>query len=160
MQQNTSYNIIKIRPVDVESGAYNDYGAGHNDKDPKFKVSNHVRISKDTNNYGKDYTPNASEKVLLVKEIKNNVPWTYAISDLNHEEIIGKCYEKEFQKTIQTEFRVEKVMKRTDQHPKISTTNGILIGCVYFAPLKFSSDGSNCLSDGRAMIIHSIAGLI
>ena len=46
-----------------------------------------------------------------MKKIKNTVPWTYAISDLNGEEIIGSFYEKELQKTNQEEFRIEKVMK-------------------------------------------------
>ena len=38
--------------------------------------------------------------------------WTYIISDLNEEEIVGSFYEKEFQKTNQKEFRTEKVIKR------------------------------------------------
>ena len=44
--------------------------------------------------------------------IKNTVPWTYVISDLKGEEIVGKFYEKDLQKTNQKEFRVEKVKKR------------------------------------------------
>ena len=44
-------------------------------------------------------------------KIKDIVPWTYAISDLNGEAITGSFYEKEFQKTNQKEFRIEKVLK-------------------------------------------------
>ena len=44
--------------------------------------------------------------------LKNAVPWTYIISDLNGEEIVGSFYEKELQKTNQKEFRIEKVVKR------------------------------------------------
>ena len=40
------------------------------------------------------------------------MPWTYVISDLKGEEIVGTFYKKELQKTIQKEFRVEKVIKR------------------------------------------------
>ena len=40
------------------------------------------------------------------------MPWTYVISDLKDEEIIGAFYEKTLQKTSQKEFRVEKVTKR------------------------------------------------
>ena len=40
------------------------------------------------------------------------MPWTYVISDLNGEEIVGSFYEKEFQKTNQKEFRIEEVVKR------------------------------------------------
>ena len=48
----------------------------------------------------------------MIKEIKNTVPWTYVISDLNGEKIIGTFYEKESQKTNQQEFRIEKVIKK------------------------------------------------
>ena len=49
--------------------------------------------------------------MLLISKIKNTVPWTYVIHDLNGEEIIGTLYEKEFQKTNQEEFRKEKLIK-------------------------------------------------
>ena len=38
--------------------------------------------------------------------------WTYVVSDLNDEEVFGRAYEKELQKTNKTEFKVEKVIKR------------------------------------------------
>ena len=47
-----------------------------------------------------------------IKEIKNKVPRTYVINDFNGEQIIGTFYEKEFQKTNQQEFRIEKVIKK------------------------------------------------
>ena len=47
-----------------------------------------------------------------MKEIKNTVPWTYVISDLDGGEIVGIFYEKEVQKTNQKEFRIEKVIER------------------------------------------------
>ena len=52
------------------------------------------------------------KKYLLLKKVKNAIPWTYVINDLNGEEIIGTFYEKELQKTNQEEFRVEKVIRR------------------------------------------------
>ena len=48
----------------------------------------------------------------MIKKIKNTVPWTYVINNLNDEEIIGTLYEKELQKTSQKEFRIEKVIKK------------------------------------------------
>ena len=47
-----------------------------------------------------------------IKKVKNTAPWTYVITDLNGEEIVGMSYEKELQKTNQKEFRIEKVIKR------------------------------------------------
>ena len=83
-----------------------------NKKYPKFKVGDTVRISKYKNIFAKGYSPNWSEEVFVINKTKNTVPWTYAISDLNGEEITGSFYEKELQKTSQKEFRIEKVLNR------------------------------------------------
>ena len=71
-----------------------------------------LRISKCKNIVAKGYTPNWSEKVFVMKEIKNTVPWTYVINDPNGKEIIGTFYKNELQKTNQEEFRIEKVIKK------------------------------------------------
>ena len=83
-----------------------------NDKDPKFKLGDRIRISKYKNILAKVYMPNWSEEVFVVSKNKDTVPWTYVINDLNGEKIIGTFYEKELQKTNQKEFRIEKVIKR------------------------------------------------
>ena len=49
---------------------------------------------------------------MWLKKLKNTVPWTYVISDLNGEKIFGMFYEKELQKTDQEEFRIEKVINK------------------------------------------------
>ena len=54
-----------------------------NDKYPKFKIGDHVRISKYENIFTKGYMQNWSEEIFVIKKIKNNVPWTYVINDLN-----------------------------------------------------------------------------
>ena len=81
-------------------------------KTPKFKIGDDVRISRYKNIFAKGYTTNWSEEIFVVKKIKDTVPWTYAISDLNGEEIVGSFYEKELQKTNQKKFRIEKVIKK------------------------------------------------
>ena len=48
----------------------------------------------------------------MIKKIKNTVPWTYVINDLNGKQIIGTFYEKELPKTNQEEYRIEKVIKK------------------------------------------------
>ena len=60
----------------------------------------------------KDILQIGSEEVFVVSKIKNTVPWTYVISDLNGEPIAGTFYEKELQKTSQEKFRIEKLIKR------------------------------------------------
>ena len=91
---NTYHTSIKMKPVDVKDNTYIDFKKESNDKDPKFKVGDHVRVSKYKNIFAKGYV------------------WTYVINDLNGEEIIGNFYENELQGTKQNEFRIEKVIKR------------------------------------------------
>ena len=94
---NTYHRTIKMKPVDVKDNTYIDSNKEVNDKDPKFKVGDHVRISKYKNIFAKGYTPNWSEEVFVIKKVKNTVPWTYVINDLNGDENIGIFYEKELQ---------------------------------------------------------------
>ena len=58
--------------------------------------------------------PNWLEEIFVIKKIKNTVPWTYVINDLNDEEIIGTFYGKELQATNQEEYRIERVSKKKD----------------------------------------------
>ena len=101
-----------MKPIDVTRDSYVEYNEDFNKKGPKLKVNDHVRISKYKNIFAKGYVPNESEEVFIVNEIKNTVPWTYTISDLNGEKVIGTFYKNELQKTNQKEFRIEKVLKR------------------------------------------------
>ena len=82
---NTYLRTIKMKPVDVKSSTYIDSSKEVNDKDPKCKISDIVRISKYKNIFAKDYAPNWSEEVFVIKKVKNTVPWTYVISDLKDE---------------------------------------------------------------------------
>ena len=63
---NTYHRSIKMRPVDVKDNTYIDFKKEVNDKDPKFKVGDHVRISKCKNIFAKGYMPNWS----LLKKLK------------------------------------------------------------------------------------------
>ena len=109
---NTYHSTIKMKPVDVKSSTYINSSKENNDQDPKFKTGDIVRISKHKSIFAKGYVPNWSEEVFVIKKAKSTVPWTYVISDLKDEEIVGTFHEKELQKTNQNEFRVEKVIKR------------------------------------------------
>ena len=101
-----------MKPIDVMGDSYVEYNENPNKKNRKFEVGDHVRISKYKNIFAKGYTPNWSEKVFVIHKIKNTVPWTYVINDLNGEKITGSFYEKELQKNNQKEFGIEKVPKR------------------------------------------------
>ena len=109
---NTVHRTIKMKQIDVTSDSYAEYNEDSNEKEPKFKVGDHVRISKYKKNFAKGYTKNWSEDVFVVTKTKNTVPQTYVISDLNGEQTTGSFYEKELQKTNHREYRIEKVLKR------------------------------------------------
>ena len=109
---NKYHTSIKMKPVDVKDNTYFDFKKEINNKDPKFKVGDHVRISNYKNSFAKGYMPNWVDEIFVIKKVKNTVPWTYVINDLNDEKIIGTFYEKELQSTNQQKFRVEKVIKR------------------------------------------------
>ena len=67
---NTYHTTIKIKPVDVKDNTYINIDKEINDKSLKFKVDDHVRISKYKNIFAKYYTPNWSEEVFVIKKLK------------------------------------------------------------------------------------------
>ena len=71
---NTYHTTIEMKPIDVKDNTYIDTDKETNDKDPKFKVGDRVRISKYKNIFAKGYTPNWSEEVFVIKKVKNTVP--------------------------------------------------------------------------------------
>ena len=67
---NAYHRTIKMKPIEVKDNTYNDYIKEVNGKDPKFKVGDHVRISKHKNIFAKGYAPNCSEVVLMISMVK------------------------------------------------------------------------------------------
>ena len=64
---NTYHRAIKVKLVDVKDNTYIDSMELHsskdvNDKDPKFKFGDHIRISKYKNIFAEGYTPNCSKE--------------------------------------------------------------------------------------------------
>ena len=78
---NIYHRTIKMKPIDVRSDSFAEYNEEANKKDPKFKLRDHVRISRYKNVFAKGYKPNWSEEVFVIKKVKNIVMWTYVISD-------------------------------------------------------------------------------
>ena len=71
-----------MKPNDVKSRTYIDSSKEIDNKDPKFKTVDIIRISKYKNIFAKGYVPNWFEEVFLIKKVKKTVPWTYVINDL------------------------------------------------------------------------------
>ena len=121
-----SYNNSKNRSIGMSPNAagktencgkvywnfYGDLLVERSDK-PAFKIGDTVTISKyKRKTFDKGYTPNWTEEVFLIDEIRPTDPITYKIKDLNGEEIEGTFYREKLQKTDQTIFRIEKVLRK------------------------------------------------
>ena len=95
---NTYHSATKMKAVGIKSNTYIDPSKEINDRDPKFKISDIIRISKYKIISAKGYNPNWSQEVFVIRKVKITVSWTYVINDLNGEEIVGTFYETELQK--------------------------------------------------------------
>ena len=105
---NTIHSTLKMNPIEYNAECNED----SNKKDPKFKVFDHVRISKYKNISTKGCIWYWSKEVFVAKKIKNTVPWSFFINNLIGGEIAGSFYEKELRKTNNEEFRIVKVVRR------------------------------------------------
>ena len=105
---NTYHSTIKLRPGDVKSNTYIDSSKEINDEDPRFKIGDIVRISKYENIFAKVYTPNWSEEFFVIKKVRNTVPWTYVVSDINREKVAGTLYAQNCKKQIKNSLELKK----------------------------------------------------
>ena len=103
---NTIHRTIKMKPIEVQIILLLNTMKNQIKKILNLKLVIMVII------FAKGYAPNWSEEIFIIEKVKNTVPWTYVINDLNNEEIIRSFYEKELQKTNQKEFIIEKILKR------------------------------------------------
>ena len=86
---NTYQSTIKMKPVSVKSSTYSDSSKEINDKNPKFKIGDNVRISKYIYIFAKGYNTNLSEKVFVIEKVKNMLHiCEHVINDINGEEIV------------------------------------------------------------------------
>ena len=104
---NTYHSVIKIKPFDVKSSIYFDSNNKINDKDPKFKIVDIVRISKYKKIFARVYVPKWSEEVSVIKKVKITVPWSDT-SDLKGEET---CSIKNWKKQIKKSLGLKKWLK-------------------------------------------------
>ena len=88
------HSTIQMKPANVKSSTYIDFDKENDKEGPKFKVSDYVRLWKCKNIFTKGYVPNWSEEVFVIKKVKNAVPWTNVISDLEGQKIVGTFHEK------------------------------------------------------------------
>ena len=88
----TYHRTIKINHIDVKDNTHINTAREVYDKDPKFKVGDQLSITNHKHIFAKGCTPNWSEEGFVINKVKPTVPWTYVISDLDDDEIIGIFY--------------------------------------------------------------------
>ena len=64
-------------------------------KQPKFKVGDAVKISREKGVFSKGYHPNYTMETFKIQTVKESDPPHYKIQDLNGEDIMGVFYEPE-----------------------------------------------------------------
>ena len=84
---NTDHRTIKLKLINVKSGACTQYSVDFNVKKAEFKIGDHVRISNYKNIFLKGYATNSSEDVFVISKVKSTIPWAFVISDYNGKEI-------------------------------------------------------------------------
>ena len=97
-----------MKPVDIKDNTYIDFKKEVNDKDAKFKVGYHVRISKFKSIFAKGYTPKWSEEIFLIKKVKNTVLWTNFINDLNGKKLLEPFMKKNYKTLINKSLEQKK----------------------------------------------------
>ena len=97
---NAYHRSIKMKPVDVKDTTYINFEKEANNKGPKFKVRDHVRISEYKNIFAKGYMLNWSEEIFIIKQVKYTVLWAYVINDLNGENLLVHFMKKNYKKLI------------------------------------------------------------
>lgn len=114
------HRTIKMAPCDVkEEDAPRLLNTSYNYsqekvKPPKFKVGDHVRISKYKHVFEKSYTPNWSTEIFTITDVNTQFnPETYYLQDIHKEPIQGGFYRENLQLVKHSDgYLIEKVLKR------------------------------------------------
>lgn len=119
------HRSIKMRPCDVHSGnimtvwrnLYNKKLGDLSAKSiiPKYKVGDHVRITKYKHIFQKGYETNWSDEIFIVTSVIERSPWVvYTLKDLHGECISGTFYEKELQRVFydpNSTYKIDKIIR-------------------------------------------------
>jgi transposase InsO family protein len=110
------HSTIKMAPTEASKSEASDPPQPMNNRPtkgkPKFKVKDKVRISRTKGLFEKGYLPNWSEEIYEIVKVKNTIPFTYILKDMNNEDIVGSFYTEELQKTTQEIYRIEKIIRK------------------------------------------------
>lgn len=117
---NSKHSTIKMKPASVTkkdekkllNTVYNKIKIAH--PNSKFRIGDHVRISKIRGVFDKKYLPNWSTEIFIVRKVQLTNPTTYLLKDAKNEEVLGAFYQEQLQKVKYPDvYLVEKILKRS-----------------------------------------------
>jgi len=89
----------KIKARVMQNNYQQELDSYNQTKGQRFKVGDRVRICKYKQTFDKGFTGYWTSEVFKIVKVNETVPKTYELRDLNDEEIYGKFYENELQKS-------------------------------------------------------------
>ena len=114
---NSYHRKIKTKPSDVKKTTrklLRNFHARPHKRRIRFKIGDHVRISKTVRTFKKGYVANWSEETFEITKIDQTNPLVFTIKDYNDEELKGRFYGWELQKVAKKDvFRIENVIRCT-----------------------------------------------
>ena len=120
------HRTIRMRPVDVneknEKEVLNrirttNYYKIEENRKPKFKIGDVVRISKEKHVFEKGYTPNWTTENFTITKVRYTTPFTYNIKDYKNELINGIFYEEELQKCKHPDtYLIERIIRKRGEN--------------------------------------------
>ena len=110
----TYHSTFKMKPVDVKSNTNIDSDKNVNNKSPKFKIGDIVRISKYKNILQKVTLKISLKKFLLLRKLKILCHGHMLLMILTEKKLLKLFTKKYCKKQIKKGFRIEKVIKRKD----------------------------------------------
>ena len=115
----TYHRTIKMKSAGVKDNTCIKFSKEVNDKDPKFKIGFHVRISKCKNIFAEGYTPNWSEEIFVISKIKNTVK----ITDIENKCITTADYKKFTKNIVDNSIKSKNLVNKSDINGFIKMLN-------------------------------------
>lgn len=114
----TIHKSIRMKPIDVTMDDEEKLvkilnSSKYDNKKPKFKVGDHVRLSKYKHIFEKGYTPNWGVEIFTIDEVRRTNPTTYKLKDARNVPVAGGVYEYELLKVKYPDmYLIEKIVKK------------------------------------------------
>ena len=105
------HNTIKMNPVGVKSNKYIEIGKDSNNKYPKFKIGDTVRVSKYKNIFAKGYLQTGLKRFLWLKKLKILRPEHMLLLILMEKKLLECLTKKSCKRQIKKSLELKKLSR-------------------------------------------------